>query len=249
MTHALCDKAWALFQAIEAEGGLPVGARKRRLSAKGRRQRGGAGARRRPAEDRRSPASALTPIFPSGRSRSIAGAPERAAFTLLEGALAPMRLAEPFERLRDLSDACLKRTGKRPKVYLAALGPEAAHRRRVAFMREWARGRRPRGRLRWRDRDGRTGGPASSRERRRRSPASAASDEAYAREAATFAAAFKARARRASRWPGRPGESEAAWRAAGVDDFIFAGKDAVAALARPLSPHGVSSQAFEAAAP
>ena len=25
----------------------------------------------------------------------------------------------------------------RPKVYLAALGPEARHRRRVQFMREW----------------------------------------------------------------------------------------------------------------
>jgi methylmalonyl-CoA mutase len=29
---------------------------------------------------------------------------------------------------------------------------------------------------------------------------------------------------------GRPGESEREWRAAGVDDFIFAGGDAVATL-------------------
>ncbi|MBV8103468.1 MAG: hypothetical protein JO223_02380, partial [Hyphomicrobiales bacterium] len=29
---------------------------------------------------------------------------------------------------------------------------------------------------------------------------------------------------------GRPGEHEAAWRAAGVDDFIFAGGDALATM-------------------
>ena len=48
----------------------------------------------------------------------------------------PIRLAEPFETLRDISDAILA-DRRRPKVYLAALGPEPAHRRRVAFMREW----------------------------------------------------------------------------------------------------------------
>ena len=31
---------------------------------------------------------------------------------------------------------------------------------------------------------------------------------------------------------GEPGAAEAAWRAAGVDDFIFAGVDALAALRR-----------------
>ena len=48
-----------------------------------------------------------------------------------------MRLAEPFEALRDRSDAYLRKTGARPKAYLVALGPEPAHRRRVAYMREW----------------------------------------------------------------------------------------------------------------
>ena len=48
-----------------------------------------------------------------------------------------MRLAEPFEALRDRSDAHLRKTGARPKAYLVALGPEPAHRRRVAFIREW----------------------------------------------------------------------------------------------------------------
>ena len=37
-------------------------------------------------------------------------------------ALPSLRLAEPFEALRDKSDAILKTTGARPKVFLANLG-------------------------------------------------------------------------------------------------------------------------------
>ena len=51
LTQALCDKAWGLFQEIEGRGRPAVGARERRVSTTGRRQRGGAGSKRRPAED------------------------------------------------------------------------------------------------------------------------------------------------------------------------------------------------------
>ena len=37
---------------------------------------------------------------------------------------------------------------------------------------------------------------------------------------------------------GRPGDYEAAWRAAGVDGFIFAGGDAVAILDGLAAPRG-----------
>ncbi|MES1152011.1 MAG: methylmalonyl-CoA mutase, partial [Dongia sp.] len=37
-------------------------------------------------------------------------------------ALAPHRLAEPFEALRDASDKMLAATGARPKIFLANLG-------------------------------------------------------------------------------------------------------------------------------
>jgi methylmalonyl-CoA mutase len=40
-------------------------------------------------------------------------------------ALPSIRLAEPYERLRDASDAQLARTGSRPKVFLANLGASA----------------------------------------------------------------------------------------------------------------------------
>ena len=55
-------------------------------------------------------------------------------------------------------------------------------------------------------------------------------DDAYAEEAEAFAKAFKATGAKGVALAGRPGESERAWRAAGVDDFIFAGGDAVATL-------------------
>jgi methylmalonyl-CoA mutase len=48
-------------------------------------------------------------------------------------ALMARRLAEPFERLRDRSDAHLARTGRRPKVFLANLGGAASFTGRRQF--------------------------------------------------------------------------------------------------------------------
>ena len=47
--------------------------------------------------------------------------------------LPSIRTAEPFERLRDLSDAYLAKTGARPKVFLANLGSIAAFTARATF--------------------------------------------------------------------------------------------------------------------
>ena len=48
-------------------------------------------------------------------------------------ALPPIRLAEPFEALRDKSDAALKARGARPKVFLANLGTPADFTARATF--------------------------------------------------------------------------------------------------------------------
>ena len=50
------------------------------------------------------------------------------------------------------------------------------------------------------------------------------------RDAEAFAAALKTAGARAVMLAGRPGEREAAWRAAGVDGFIYAGADRIATL-------------------
>ena len=49
--------------------------------------------------------------------------------------LFPLRAAEDFEMLRDSSEAFLERTGHRPKVFLANMGPASQHKARAEFSR------------------------------------------------------------------------------------------------------------------
>jgi methylmalonyl-CoA mutase len=56
------------------------------------------------------------------------------------------------------------------------------------------------------------------------------SDKVYADQAATAARALQAAGARHIYLAGRPREQEAAWRDAGVQDFVFAGGDALAML-------------------
>ncbi|MBL8549521.1 MAG: methylmalonyl-CoA mutase [Hyphomonadaceae bacterium] len=58
------------------------------------------------------------------------------------------------------------------------------------------------------------------------------SDEAYASDAAETAAALKASGADWVILAGRPGEREEQWRKAGIDQFIFAGRDALESLDR-----------------
>ena len=46
-----------------------------------------------------------------------------------------MRLAEGYERLRDLSDLALVEHGQRPRVFVAAMGPLARHGAEASFLR------------------------------------------------------------------------------------------------------------------
>jgi methylmalonyl-CoA mutase len=47
--------------------------------------------------------------------------------------VSPMRLAEPFEDLRDRAEAFRDQTGERPKAFLATLGPLADFNARATF--------------------------------------------------------------------------------------------------------------------
>jgi methylmalonyl-CoA mutase len=247
MTQALCDKAWRLFQEIEGLGGLPStltnGVFQQQVAAS-------AAALARNAACLKSPITGVSAHADLAEPpvEVAVGAPERDAFAAAEGALAPIRLAEPFERSRDCSDAYLRSTGGRPKVYLAALGPEARHRRRVQFMREWLE----------------VGGfeavyegeTKTAEEAVARLEASGAllvclcgTDDAYSEQAEAFAKAFKASDAKGVALAGRAGEFERAWRAAGVDDFIFVGADAVATLQALYHRIGVETKAPEIVTP
>jgi methylmalonyl-CoA mutase len=225
LTKALSEKAWALFQEIEVEGGLPA------ALANG-------GFQRKVAENltalRRDIARIKTPITGVSAHPKLdeapvdlaSGAPDPAPYAATEGALAPIRLAEPFEALRVRSDAA---RGARPKAYLLAIGPEPVHKRRVAYMRDWleAGGVQP-------VYDGEAGTPEDAVAKLEASGAQLAclcsDDETYAARGEAFASAVKAAGVKGLILAGRPGELEARLRGAGVDDFIFMGGDAIAAL-------------------
>jgi methylmalonyl-CoA mutase len=243
LTKGVCEKAWALFQEIEGHGGLPSaladGAFQRRVAVN-------AAALARNAARLKAPITGVS-AHANLDERPVevaAGAPERERFATVEGAFTPMRLAEPFERLRDCSDACLQSTGARPKVYLAALGPETKHRHRVQFMREWLEVGGFEAVY-----DGETTTPEAAVARLRESGALLAclcgTDDAYSEQAEAFAKAFKASGAKGVALGGRPGESERAWRAAGVDEFIFAGADAVATLQALYRHIGAETKAPE----
>ncbi|MCE1235050.1 MAG: methylmalonyl-CoA mutase subunit beta [Hyphomicrobiales bacterium] len=119
-TEALAERAWALFQAIEAEGGMVAALRSGSFHAKvavTAKSRIEAIAKRR---------EAVTGVseFPNLAEAPIAvmdtAAPTPKSFAPVEhvAAFTPRPLAETFEGLRDRSDAA----GTRPKIFLANLG-------------------------------------------------------------------------------------------------------------------------------
>jgi methylmalonyl-CoA mutase len=144
-------------------------------------------------------------------------------------ALPPTRLAAPFERLRDRSDQLLKDRGSRPKVFLANLGTAADFTPRATFAKSFFET----GGIEAVDSGGFTD-PAALAAAFKASGAALAclcsSDMIYAEHATAAAKALQAAEAKHIYLAGRPAEQEAALRAAGVSNFIFAGGDALATL-------------------
>ncbi len=228
LTKALCDKGWTAFQEIEAIGGLPAALADGSFQS---RVAENAAALKRDVARIKTPITGVSahPQLADAPADIALGSPPPASIAVAAGALAPMRLAEPFEALRDRSDALLDQRGQRPKAYLVAIGSEPVHRRRVAYMREWFEAG---GILSVYDGEAAT--PEQAVARLEASGAALAclcsDDETYATRAPAFAAAIKAAGVKGLTLAGRPGELEPNLRAAGVDNFIFLGGDAVAAL-------------------
>ncbi len=138
----------------------------------------------------------------------------------------PIRLAEPFERLRDLAD---QRTaaGRAPKVFLAALGPLSEHSARLQFAQNFFAA-------------GGIGAVPSSGDGVWLAQATAqtgcslvcicGSDKRYAQDAVEAARTLKSAGAKRLYMAGKPGEREAELRAAGIDEFIHIGVDVLASL-------------------
>lgn len=232
LTRQLCESAWSLFQEIELAGGVFASLEQNLIQRKvaatlvareadiARRKAVLTGASEFP--NLHETAVAVLDVAP------VAPAPDGEAGLTFD-ALPPIRLAAPFERLRDRSDEVLKARGARPTIFLANLGTAADFTARATFVRSLFET----GGIEAVDTSG-GNDPGALAAAFRASGAQLAclcsSDKVYADRATEGAKALQAAGAKHIYLAGRPGEQEAALRAAGVSDFVFAGGDALTML-------------------
>jgi len=125
LTEQLCLAAWTQFQEIEHAGGawaaLESGLVQRNVAAvRAARQQAVACGKEILTGTNAYPDIAETP--PAVLDVAPRAAASDDAATVTAPPLLRLRLAEPFEALRDKSDRMLAATGARPKVFLATLG-------------------------------------------------------------------------------------------------------------------------------
>jgi methylmalonyl-CoA mutase len=230
LTGELAGAAWTLFQEIERSGGAFAALEQGVIQTKVAAVR----AERQAAVARRKDPLTGTSDFPNLAEAPVkvldvppAAVPPCAAALKLEP-LPSIRLAEPFEALRDASDRTLARTGARPKVFLANLGKLADFTSRATFAKNFFET----GGIEAVTNDGFTSHEemiAAFKASGAKLACLCSSDEVYAREAADAAQALHGAG--ALVWlAGRPGTLEATLRQAGVGGFVYAGCDALAAL-------------------
>ena len=240
----LCETAWRFFQEIEAAGGFGTAleddtiqtqiatSRKALQASVARRKTPLTGVSEFPLLDEIGAPVADVSGF-TGKDAITAelpdGSPSPSGETFVSP-LWPMRLSEPFEHLRDHADAQAKRTGQRPSIFIATLGPLASHTARVDFARNLFA----------------TGGieakttpvlPETTADLVAAFKASGCalavlcgSDKSYAADAATAAKALKDAGVQRLYLAGKPGDHAGDWQAAGIDSYVHIGVDVVATL-------------------
>ncbi|MEE6264671.1 methylmalonyl-CoA mutase family protein [Streptomyces diastatochromogenes] len=224
LTAELARAGWAFFQEIERAGGQAAALRSgmvgERLAETWRRRSADLAHRREPITG----VSEFPHLAEAPLEREPA--PARAG-----GGLPRVRRDDAFEALRARSDGHLAATGTRPKAFLAALGPVAAHTARVAFAANLFQ----------------AGGIETVPEQVTAESVAAAfaasgariacvcsSDAVYAEQAAEVTAALKAAGAVRVYLAGKPGAHREEFVAAGVDTFVFVGCDAAGALSSAL---------------
>ena len=155
--------------------------------------------------------------------------PPLSATILSAEPLPRIRLAEPFEHLRDASDRVLATTGARPKIFLATLGTPADFTARASFAKNFFEA----GGIETLVNQG-FATPEALQTAFAASGAPLAclcsSDAVYEREAMPSARALAAAGAGHIYLAGRPAGPEEAFRAASVGTFIFTGCNALATL-------------------
>jgi len=218
LTDEIAKTAWGLFQEVEAAGGaadaLIAGVLQKKVAAV-RAEREVAVARRKDAITGVSDYPHLAELPVDVLDVPRLGVP-------------PVRLAAPFEALRDASERALKKTGARPKVFLATLGRLADFNSRATFARNFYEA----GGIEAVTSDGfrdQTEMVAAFKASGTKLACLCSSDKVYEAQATDAARALTA-AGAIVHLAGRPGEHEKPWRQAGVKTFIYAGCDALSTL-------------------
>ncbi|MFC9126134.1 methylmalonyl-CoA mutase family protein [Streptomyces sp. NPDC057099] len=216
LTDELAHAGWEFFRRIERLGGQAAALRSGDL---GRDLADTWAARSGKLAKRREPITGVSE-FPHIAEKPVVREP---APEPRSGGLPRVRRDEAYEALRARSDAHLAATGSRPRIFLAALGPAAAHTARLTFASNLFQ----------------AGGIEPVTEGTfEESGASEAvlcsSDALYEEQAETVAGQLKAAGAAQVFLAGRPGNHP------GVDSYVFAGCDAVAVLSATLDRMGVS---------
>ncbi|EWC60738.1 Methylmalonyl-CoA mutase [Actinokineospora spheciospongiae] len=227
LSDELARAAWSWFTEIERAGGivaaLDSGLVGDRLAATWAARSANLATR----------ADAITGVseFPNLAEKAVVRTPEPVE---PGGGLPAVRYAEAYEELRDRSDRVLAETGARPRVFLATLGPVAAHNARAGFAANLFQA----GGV-----ETVTGGVISDAEtaaaRFAESGATIAclcgSDRSYTELAGPVIEALRGDATRLL-LAGKPSDEHLR---SGVDDFVFTGCDALTVLRTTLETLGV----------
>ncbi|MCB0218238.1 MAG: methylmalonyl-CoA mutase small subunit [Chrysiogenetes bacterium] len=157
-------------------------------------------------------------------------------------ALPLRRLSEPFEAMRDASDAALAGKGSRPSVFLANLGRVAQHTARASYAKNFFEA----GGILALGNDG-FSDPAAMAAAFKESGAKIAvlcgSDDQYAELVASFAPALRDAGASRIYLAGNPGENEETYRKAGVEEFVFVGCNVLDSVGGALAHLGVQGGA------
>ncbi|MEM7192188.1 MAG: methylmalonyl-CoA mutase family protein [Pseudomonadota bacterium] len=228
LTSDLCASAWKLFQGIEAAGGVVKSLEDGLIQS----AVSGTRAARESAIARRKEQLIGTSDFPDLGEDALDVmdvSPSKTNVTKTITPLPSMRLGEPYEALRDVSDAVLTANGTRPKIFLACLGRPADFNMRAAFAKSLFEA-------------GGIEAIAATQEQSfdemldayRASGASlvclCSSNKVYAAEGAKAAQALQDAGAQHIYLAGKPGDLEIEFREAGIESFVAAGGDALETL-------------------
>ncbi|MEQ8331791.1 methylmalonyl-CoA mutase family protein [Nisaea sp.] len=244
-------RAWDILQSIETDGGMAAALASGRVAAM---VADGWAERERNLARRKDEVTGVS-TFPNLNEETVTGLvcdrealraalgqdalPDRAEAGVEMAPLARHALGEGFEALRAASDAALETSGARPRIFQVNLGTPADYTARGTFAQNYFAA----GGIE--SVPAETGGSdagAAFKKSGCRFAVLCSSDKIYGEAAIETAEALKRSGAERVLLAGRPGEDEDAWRAAGIDGFIYVGDQTLATLRDLAAGLGVIEQ-------